>query len=114
MKQNRRRKYGNTKIETSEGTFDSKAEYGRYRELILLEKAGEIQKLKRQKKFVLLPKQGDERAVTYIADFVYVEGNKTIVEDVKSVATARDKTYILKRKLFKHKNSDIEFREILR
>lgn len=36
------------------------------------------------------------RAVTYIADFVYTRGGKTIVEDAKGFKT---KDYIIKKKL---------------
>jgi hypothetical protein len=85
--------------------FDSKREARRYRELRILEKAGEIAELKCQVKFPLLPLQRldgklIERAVVYIADFVYIdkEGNK-VVEDVKSPITRKNQSYILKRKM---------------
>ena len=42
-----------------------------------------------------------EKAVNYIADFVYVENGKTVVEDTKSEAT-RTKEYIIKRKLMRY------------
>lgn len=66
-----------------------------------MEKAGEIKNLKRQVKFSLLPSQKIngkvvERPVVYIADFVYEQNGKTIVEDAKG---HRTKDYILKRKL---------------
>ena len=90
-------KYRNEKVFADGQTFDSKKEYYRYCDLKLLEKAGEIFDIKRQVKFELIPKQQGERAVNYIADFVYKDkrGN-TIVEDTKGVRT---KEYILKRKL---------------
>ena len=90
-------KYRNEKVFADGQTFDSKKEYYRYCDLKLLEKAGEIFDIKRQVKFELIPKQQDERAVNYIADFVYKDkrGN-TIVEDTKGVRT---REYILKRKL---------------
>lgn len=69
----------------------------------MLEDAGIIHDLKRQVKFELLPPQRDlitgkviERPVSYIADFVYFEGERLIVEDVKGIRT---KDYILKRKM---------------
>jgi hypothetical protein len=85
--------------------FDSKREARRYRELKILEQAGEITDLKCQVKFPLLPAQRldgklIERAVVYLADFVYIdkEGNK-VVEDVKSPITRKNQSYILKRKM---------------
>jgi hypothetical protein len=74
-------------------------EANRWCELKMLEKAGLIQDLQRQVKFELIPKQEGERAVHYVADFVYVEDGKKIVEDVKSAATKKNKEYVIKRKL---------------
>ena len=88
--------------------FDSKAEAERYRELKLLERAGKITALKRQVKFELIPKQADERAVYYIADFTYEVAGETIAEDVKGYKT---KEYIIKRKLFKSLYPSIKFIE---
>lgn len=112
-------KYHNKKITAGGETFDSKREYNRYRELLLLEKAGEISNLRRQVKFILIPaqyektperytsgkrkgelKQGKllERECSYLADFVYIDNatKKKVVEDTKGVKT---KDYIIKRKL---------------
>ena len=112
-------KYHNKKITAGGITFDSKREYNRFRELLLLEKAGEISNLRRQVKFVLIPAQYEktperytkgerkgelkkgkllERECAYLADFVYINNadNKKIVEDTKGVKT---KDYIIKRKL---------------
>lgn len=108
LKQNQRQKYGNKKIETTYGTFDSVAEMDRYTELMFMECSHEIKDLQRQVTFELIPKQKGERAVNYIADFVYIENGKTIVEDVKGYRT---KDYIIKRKIFKQKYPEIEFRE---
>ena len=77
-------------------TFHSQGEYYRYRELQLLEKAGQIKNLRRQVKYELIPKQIGERATSYYADFVYEENGKEIVEDFKGMKT---KEYIIKRKL---------------
>ena len=113
-------KYRNHKCEYKGEIFDSKQEIARYIELNLLEKAGKIKNIRRQVKFELLPAGNGERAVTYTADFVYdltkaptpqkVDKYNiayfpimtTVVEDVKSVATAKCKEYICKRKMFKH------------
>lgn len=106
-------KYRNKKVQVDMYVFDSIAESRRYKELKLLERAGEIQNLELQKRYLLIPKQKDERAVSYIADFYYTENNKEVVEDVKSKITAKKTDYIIKRKLFKQKYSEIEFREII-
>jgi len=89
--------------------FDSKKEANRYCELKLLLLAKEISDLQMQVKYELLPKQKDERAINYIADFVYKENGKTIVEDVKGFCTNE---YILKRKMLKYFYKDINFIEI--
>jgi len=114
-----RRKYGNKKIHDlkSDQVFDSKKEYSRWKELSLLERAGEITNLQRQVQFILLPEQRApgtetykkgprkgqvkpgpvlERKVTYIADFMYFENGEPVVEDVKGLRT---KEYVIKRKL---------------
>ena len=90
-------KYGNIKTTTSDGiTHDSIKEANRWCELKLLERAGKIRLLQRQVKYTLIPKQEGEREVCYIADFVYNENGKLVVEDVKGKKT---KDYIIKRKL---------------
>lgn len=90
-------KYKNIKTRTSDGILhDSIKEANRWCELNLLLKAGHITDLQRQVRFELLPKQDGERAVYYIADFVYNENGKKVVEDVKGVRT---KEYRLKKKM---------------
>lgn len=96
-------KYNNKKVTVNGQVFDSKKEASRYKELLLLEKAGAIKDLRMQVKFTLIPAQRDEatgkvveRECSYKADFVYSEGEKTVVEDVKGFRT---KEYIIKRKL---------------
>ena len=89
MKITNRQKFGNK----PRNGFDSRKEEARYRELLLLERAGKITDLKRQVKFELIPAQHDEkgkcieRAVNYWADFVYTEDRKVIVEDAKGFRT---------------------------
>ena len=93
-------KYHNIKTTTSDGiTHDSIKEANRWCELKWLEKAGRISHLQRQVKYTLIPKQDGEYAVSYIADFVYHENGKLVVEDVKSEATKKKESYIIKRKL---------------
>lgn len=103
-------KYHNKKIVVEGKTFDSKKEAERYQALKMLENANIISNLSRQVPFELIPKQKNERAVKYIADFVYVEvtTGKIIVEDVKGFKTD---VYKLKRKLFKWRYPEYEFLE---
>ena len=90
-------KYGNRKMKAPDGqVFDSVKEFHRWGMLRLLERAGKISNLQRQVKFELIPKQDGERACTYIADFVYEENGKKVVEDCKGYRTD---TYKLKKKL---------------
>lgn len=91
------------KVKVDGMTFDSKKEYKRWLELKKLKDSNCIDGLQRQVKFELLPKQKEfkERAVTYVADFVYWYDDILIVEDVKSKYTKKQPEYIIKRKLFK-------------
>ncbi len=91
-------KYKNVKITTTDGKFDSKLEYYRWCELLILEKAKKITDLKRQVKFVLIDKSKHGREISYIADFTYKKGDKLIVEDTKSTAT-KTRLYCLKKRL---------------
>lgn len=91
-------KYGNKKITTTDGKFDSQLEYCRWCELVLLEKAKKISDLKRQVKFVLIDKSKHGREISYIADFTYTQGEKLVVEDTKSKAT-KTRLYCLKKRL---------------
>ena len=109
-------KYGNKQVFCGGKVFDSKKEAARYMELSLLARVGEITDLETQVPYELIPAQYEtyerygkngkrlkdgrrciEKAVTYIADFVYKdEDGNTVVEDTKGVKT---KDYIIKRKL---------------
>ena len=112
-------KYGNKKITYKGEEFDSKRECYRYIDLKFLESCGAISNLRRQVKYELIPTQREksskvykkgrkkgqpregkiiEKAVTYIADFVYTDTTtgKEVVEDAKGMRT---KDYIIKRKL---------------
>ena len=101
MRMTAQSKYRNRKTTVDGVTYDSAKEARRGAELRLLERAGKIQDLCAQVKYTLIPAQKRdgkviERAVTYIADFVYKENGETVVEDAKGVRT---KEYIIKRKL---------------
>lgn len=88
--------------------FQSRKEAKRYQELKLMQRAGLISDLRRQVKYELIPKQQGERAVSYIADFVYTEDGKTVVEDVKGVRTP---VYKIKKKLMLWRHG-IRIREV--
>ena len=112
-------KYRNLKTRVSNGKMaDSRKEARRYEELLLLQRVGKISDLCTQVPYELIPAQYEtyerygkkgqrlkdgarlvERACTYVADFVYTENGKTIVEDTKGVRTP---DYIIKRKLMLH------------
>lgn len=109
----RKNKYGNQKVELDGHKFDSKKEARRYAELKLMEKAGEIKDLELQKPYVIQPSFFDrsgkrQTAIKYVADFVYQDkdGN-TIIEDVKSPATRKDRVYRLKKKMMAYMGLEI-------
>lgn len=89
-------KYGNKQTVLNGKVFDSRREARRFAELDLMQKAGLITDLRLQVPFELIPKIGSERAVYYIADYVYKENGETVVEDCKG---CRTDVYRIKRKL---------------
>lgn len=94
-------KYHSKKITVNGQTFDSQLEARRFRELLLLERAGAITGLQRQVKFELIPSQRIggkvvERACNYVADFTYIENGQKVVEDAKGYKTPE---YRIKKKL---------------
>ena len=104
-------KYRNKKTQIGMYVFDSIAESKRYKELALLEKAGQIKGLELQPKFLLqegFKKNGKTyRKIEYIADFMYIENGKVIIEDVKGIETD---VFKLKRKMFEYKYPEFELR----
>jgi hypothetical protein len=104
-------KYRNKKTQVDMYVFDSIAESKRYKELALLERAGYIQQLELQPRFLLqegFRKNGKTyRKIEYIADFKYIEKGKTIIEDVKGKET---EVFKLKRKLFEYKYPEFELK----
>lgn len=101
-RQRAKRKYANVPTVVDEVRFDSRAEAKRWVDLQMLERAGQISRLRRQVEYELIPalerpSGGRERACSYVADFVYERADgRTIVEDVKGKATPE---YRIKRKL---------------
>lgn len=106
------RKYKAKKTVFDGITFDSQKEAMRYGELKLLERAGEISDLELQPKYVLQEgfrdKDGKKHiAITYKADFKYVEKGKEIVEDAKGFET---EVFKIKLKLLLYKYPEINFK----
>lgn len=112
------------RVEFDGKVFGSKKEARRWAELKLLERSGHISDLRQQVAFELIPAQYEEiptgefykkgvkkgqpkmkrvcieKSVTYVADFVYKENGKTIVEDTKGCKDGITYNYfVLKRKL---------------
>lgn len=85
-------------------TFDSHKEACRYLVLKGMEEDGTIEDLRRQVRYELVPAFDVDgrhyRPVYYVADFVYREDGKTVVEDVKGMITD---VYRLKSKLFAYR-----------
>ena len=106
-------KYRNKKIIVDDYIFDSIQESRRYKELKLLLRTGQIQDLELQPHFLLqesFKKNGKiYRKIEYIADFKYIENDKTIVEDVKGLQTD---VFKIKHKLFEKKYPDLELKII--
>lgn len=94
-------KYRARKTTVDDITFDSRKEADRYLVLKGMEKNGSIEDLRRQVRYELIPAFDLDgrhyRAVYYVADFVYVEDGREVVEDVKGMRTD---VYRLKSKLF--------------
>jgi len=94
-------KYRNVKTEVDGIKFASKREAVRYSQLKLLEKAGEIARLKLQPRYPLTV--GGLHVCTYVADFEYAVSagggytTETVTEDAKGVKTA---AFVIKAKLF--------------
>ena len=108
-------KYRNIKCVFSGIKFDSKKEAARYAELAMLERAGRISGLERQVRFEVCPKGAGlkgSRARYYVADFVYAEDGKKVIEDVKSLITKKNPVYTLKKQLVQVKFPEYEFREV--
>lgn len=105
---NYRNKFGAQRTVRDGVSFHSKKEADRYSELSILERGGIITGLKLQVPFDLFV--NGMKICRYIADSVYIEDGKQIVEDVKSKATLTPE-YRIKKKLMKAILS-IDIREI--
>lgn len=106
-------KYKNKKTQVDMYVFDSVLEAKRYKQLALLEKAGEIKNLQLQVKFELQEAFSKNkkhfRAITYIADFMYFDNRsrQIVVEDTKGMKTD---VFKIKQKLFEYRYPNLELR----
>lgn len=90
-------KYRNKRVnDPNYGKFDSQREHARWYKLKDLEKGGTIHSLERQPSFAI--KLNNILICKYVADFIYFENGKRIVEDSKGFETREFK---LKKKLMK-------------
>lgn len=98
----RKQKYANQPVTIDGIEFDSKAEARYWGVLKIRMKAGEISNVRRQVVYELAPAVvigGRKRPpLRYVADFVWEEGGKTVVSDVKG---AVPEAYRIKRHLMK-------------
>jgi hypothetical protein len=98
-------KYGNVKVKHAGFLFDSRKEMRRYKDLLLLSAAGEIENLQVHPKFTLQESFRDRnnkkiQAITVTWDFYYTRGDQVYVEDVKSPATRKEAAYNIRKRLF--------------
>lgn len=117
QQQEKERKYHNLPTVVNGIHFDSRKEANRYIELMSLQSAGKIRKLKLQEQFTLqesyVTDTGERvRAIRYVADFTYERPTEPdctgtvhwlpVVEDVKSRGT-RTAKYKMKKKLMRER-----------
>lgn len=100
-------KYKAVRTEVDGITFDSKREATRYMELMLLQRAGEIERLELQPKYDCIV--NGRKICTYRADFRYFTKENSVVEDVKGMKTA---VYRLKKKLVEALYPGVTIQEI--
>jgi hypothetical protein len=107
-------KYGARKTMIDNIKFDSLAEANYYRQLKLLQRAGEIIDFELQPTYELQPAymRGKKKVqpITYKADFLvtYKDGRKEVI-DVKGMRTP---VYALKKKMFEFKYPELEIVEV--
>ncbi len=106
-------KHGNKKVTIDGHVFDSKMEGKRYRELKLLERAGEISDIDLQPRYRLQDSFKYDgttyRSINYTPDFRYKKNGEVVVEEVKGFA---DTSYKIRKRLFLFQNPGIIFYEL--
>lgn len=99
-------KYRNKKTVVDGIKFDSQREATRYSVLKIMQAAGVISDLRLQVPYVI--NVNGLKICKYVADFVYIDRGREVVEDVKGMKTP---TYNLKKKLMKAVHG-IEIQEV--
>ena len=96
-KTGRAKKYGNKRLKTADGWFDSKGEWKRWAFLKAAERRGDISALERQVTYDI--KVNGALVTKYVADYVYTNAaGQRVVEDFKGTVT---REFRLKAKLIK-------------
>ncbi|MNN44305.1 hypothetical protein D3C81_1585890 [compost metagenome] len=111
-----RSKYGAKKTQVDNINFHSQAEAKRYRELMLLKRAGEVVEVVLQPVYTLMEGKVNKAtgkkisSIKYKADFLvtYADGHQEI-EDVKGFKTA---VYQLKKRMFMIQYPDLYIKEV--
>ena len=110
-------KYHNQKTFYRGRRYDSKKEAKRAQDLDFMQRAGLISGLQKQVEYLLIPSQYRtvngkrkcvERPCKYVADFVYWQNGRLVVEDTKGYRTP---DYVIKRKLMLQVY-DIQIKEV--
>lgn len=106
-------KYGAKKTMVGDRTYDSKKEARRAQTLKNMQDMGLISGLKEQQRFVLqegyINNKGKKiRPIEYVADFVYTQDGRQVVEDCKGMKTD---VYKIKKKIFEFKYPEFDFLE---
>jgi len=114
MDAKRKNKFNAHPVEVQGLKYASKAEEKRYRELVILYRVGAISELETQPKFVLQESFADNfgrhyRAITYTADFAYIQDGRQVVEDVKGGKATQTQQFSIRWKWAIRQNPDIRF-----
>ncbi len=105
----RPKKFHNRPVVVDGVRFDSAGESRRWAELQLLERAGQIRNLERQKRIPLVVE--GVKICDVVIDAIYFEGQRRVAEDYKSEYTRKLPVWRLKKKLLAALYPAIEIRE---
>ena len=105
-------KYGAKKTTVDGITFDSRHEAERWCELVIMERAGVIEGLQRQVRFEIVGKTDKFRARYYVADFVYREDGKLVVEDAKGCRSGAAYQIFRLKQAIMYEKYGIEIKEV--
>jgi len=110
----RKNKFNAQPVIVNDVLFASKAESLRHPQLQLLENAGIISELELQPKFVLQESFRDaqgrqHRAITYTADYSYLQDRQRVVEDVKGGKATQTQQFAIRWKWVIKQNPSIRF-----